>query len=129
MPTISHERHTKPKILIVDDDGDIAEVLAFLLEDDFFCERCTKADEALGKIKSNSYDALVTDLEMPDCPGVQLIRHVREMARQMKIFICTAHDFTEPKVQEALHAGAAEVLHKPFLEPDLLIDSMKKHLS
>ncbi|SMF46128.1 response regulator transcription factor [Pseudobacteriovorax antillogorgiicola] len=118
----------KKSLLIIDDEGDIAEILATLLEDEFECEYVVSGEEGLNKIQTNQYSAIITDLEMPDISGINIIKTVRENNDNIPIFISTGHDHAHPKVQTALSIGAQAALHKPFLDPDDLIATLKPHL-
>ena len=118
----------KKSILIIDDEADIAEILATLLEDDFNCECVTSGDDGLAKAQNGSFDGIITDLEMPDISGIKIIQSIRESGSKIPIFISTGHDMGHPKVQTALGIGAQGALLKPFLDPDELIAKIKPFL-
>jgi len=61
----------KPLLLIVDDEPDIAELLSILLGDHFKCDISREGQDALKKIAQFPYEALITDLEMPEIPGLE----------------------------------------------------------
>ena len=88
--------------------------MATLLEDDFNCEFVSQGQEALDKIKDGSYDAVITDLEMPDISELTIIREVIASEKKITLFVSTGHDLDHPKVQAALGAGASDVLFSPF---------------
>lgn len=118
----------KPRILIVDDEPDIAEVLSALLEGAFDCEVCTEGSTALMLLQQNSYDALITDLEMPDIPGLELIDKAKALSKDLKIFIITGHGTDHPLVRKAHNLQIAATLQKPFGEPDAVIRILGNHL-
>ncbi|HWU61126.1 MAG TPA: response regulator [Ensifer sp.] len=84
--------------------------------------------DGLAKMKSGSYDLIVTDLNMPNMDGLTMIRSLRKLPAYMGtpvIFLTTESD-GELK-QQAKDAGATGWLTKPF-EPDMLVKITKKVL-
>lgn len=117
------------RILIIDDEEDIAEILATFLEMDFNCEYVCSGKEGLDKLFTESYDAVITDLEMPDLSGTRIIEAIRAKSLPVTILICSGHDRSHPKVMTALGAGAKDVLTKPFTDPDELIKTIHNALA
>jgi CheY-like chemotaxis protein len=114
----------KSKVLIVDDEPEVGEILGVLLEEQFECEIFTDATQALEALRKTDFPLIITDLEMPQINGIRFIKQVRELNRKTAILISTGHDSEHPKVQEALQAGANGILTKPFMDPDDLIRSV-----
>jgi two-component system chemotaxis response regulator CheY len=84
--------------------------------------------DGLAKMRSGSYDLIVTDLNMPNMDGLTMIRSLRKLPAYMGtpvIFLTTESD-GELK-QQAKDAGATGWLTKPF-EPDMLVKITKKVL-
>ncbi len=84
--------------------------------------------DGLAKMKSGSFDLIVTDLNMPNMDGLTMIRSLRKLPAYMGtpvIFLTTESD-GELK-QQAKDAGATGWLTKPF-EPDMLVKITKKVL-
>lgn len=115
----------RSKVLIVDDEPEVGEILGVLLEEQFDCEIFTDAAHALEALRRTDFPLIITDLEMPQINGVRFIKEVRELNQKTSILISTGHDSCHPKVQEALRAGANGILTKPFMDPDDLIRSVK----
>ncbi|MFW7380311.1 MAG: response regulator [Oligoflexus sp.] len=113
--------NNKQKILIVDDEFDVAEVLAVLLEDYCDVDICESGEEALEKILLFSYDALITDLEMPDLPGLSLITQVKSLQPHLKLFVSTGHTKDHPLVLKAQEVGISGIIFKPFTETKELV--------
>jgi DNA-binding response OmpR family regulator len=85
--------------------------------------------DVLKILKGNPPDLLLMDYLMPNCPGMSLVRTVREdlTLKTTKILVITAH--RDEEVQERLsHLGADAFLHKPF-EPQALVDAVQELLS
>jgi DNA-binding response OmpR family regulator len=115
----------RSKILIVDDEPEVGEILGVLLEEQFDCEIFTDAARALEALRRTDFPLIITDLEMPQISGLRFIKEVRELNQKTAILISTGHDSSHPKVQEALRAGANGILTKPFMDPDDLIRSVQ----
>ncbi len=115
----------RSKVLIVDDEPEVGEILGVLLEEQFDCEIFTDAAHALEALRRTDFPLIITDLEMPQINGVRFIKEVRELNQKTSILISTGHDSAHPTVQEALRAGANGILTKPFMDPDDLIRSVK----
>lgn len=118
----------KPRLIIVDDEPDIAEVLAVLLEDYFQCDISTCGQDTLKKIGQISYDTLITDLEMPDLPGLDIIEAAKNLNNNIKIFISTGHAKDSPQVKRATEIGIDGILQKPFAEPEELIKILRQEV-
>lgn len=100
--------------LIVEDDRDIAEVVAQRLDKDGLkCVVMHDGVSALGWLSKQWPDVLICDLMLPDCPGETLIRYIRASGRSLPTLIMSARDTPGDKV-ELLTLGADDYLAKPF---------------
>ena len=110
------------KILVVEDYADFRDALALLLQIEGF-EVCCAVDgkEGLLLAQQQSPDLIVTDVEMPNLNGIEMIKLIRREAKikTVPIIAVTAHNGRVPS--EALEAGATCVLSKP-LQFELLYD-------
>ena len=66
---MSHER-IKCRILIVDDEREITEILADLLSCDFHCTVAGSAEEALTRLRDNPFELVISDITMPGMSGL-----------------------------------------------------------
>ena len=66
---MSHKR-IKCRILIVDDEREITEILADLLSTDFECTVAGSAEEALTRLRDNSFELVISDITMPGMSGL-----------------------------------------------------------
>ena len=112
------------KVLILDDEPEIADILGALLEERYPCKVFIHADEALQELAADHYSLVITDIEMPDRDGVQFITAARTVSPSSRIFISTGHDQGHPRVQSALAAGAVGVIYKPFADIDELVATL-----
>ena len=107
------------KILIVDDEQAMCELLeADLRLRDFETEWYTSAEEALQAVNRQSYDVVLTDLNMPGTNGIQLCEHIVTHRPDIPVVIMTAFGSLESAV-DAIRAGAYDFVTKP-IEMDLL---------
>jgi CheY-like chemotaxis protein len=110
----------KPRILLVEDAPDIREVFTMLLQAEGAHVVSTGSGaEAAELLNRQEFDAIVTDLGLPDLPGETVIRHARRIARRRpRIVVVTGYD--EPFTGRARAAGADVVLTKPVLWTSLM---------
>jgi two-component system response regulator ChvI len=86
------------KLLIVDDDPDIVQVLKMgLIKNGFSVEAFTNPQEALQSFKSNaeSYSLVVSDVRMPALSGIQLSKKVKEINSNVKVVLMTAFEIRD----------------------------------
>jgi DNA-binding response OmpR family regulator len=100
------------KILVIDDDSAVTDLLSLLLRSQGFEVAATNnSSEGLGMIRENSPDVVVLDLMMPDMDGWQICKAVREFS-QVPIIILSA--LNDPSmIASVLDAGADDYLTKP----------------
>jgi CheY-like chemotaxis protein len=107
-------------ILVVDDDRGNLELLKHLLEGEGMNVHCAACgEEALWRIKQESFLLMITDLNMPGLDGFELARKAREMAPHMPIVMNTG-DMSPETPRLALDAGIMRVLAKPFHLKEIL---------
>ena len=109
----------RPRVLVVEDDTDIAGVLRRALDKEGYDVRVADdGEEALGAAADYEPDAVVLDLGLPRLDGVEVCRRLREDG-DVPILILTARDALESRV-EGLDSGADDYLVKPFEREELL---------
>ena len=108
------------RILIVDDESDIALILRLHLEDaGYVTARARDGIEALELLAAESYSLMLLDLRMPRMDGMEVLRHASEQYPALPIIMMTAHG-SEPIAVEAMKRGAADYVTKPFNTEELL---------
>jgi two-component system, NtrC family, response regulator PilR len=104
----------KAKILVVDDEESIREFLEIMLRKEGYeitlAEDGQKAKDLLQK---KSFDMIISDLQMPNMTGIELLKYVRQDFPEMLFMMITAFGTTETAV-EAMKMGAYDYLTKPF---------------
>lgn len=103
----------KSRILIVDDENRITEVLADLLSFDYECDTAASAEEALERLKVNEYQLVVSDITMPGMSGLEMIPHVKKLAPTVVVVMISGIQTVESAI-EALRLGAFDYVMKPF---------------
>ena len=102
------------RILVVDDDASVVDFLCeSLVDEGYSVEGATSSVDALSRIKSERYDMVITDVEMPELRGVDLLKSVLEAKPTQLVLLITAHGNIEMAV-ESVRAGACDFLTKPF---------------
>jgi putative nucleotidyltransferase with HDIG domain len=108
------------KILIVDDDGSVRDVIAVLLgEEGYACTTVTSAEAALDAARQADYPLVISDVRMPGRDGFWLLERMREAHPDTAVVMLTAYGDTEAAV-ECLRNGAADYLLKPPKVTDLI---------
>lgn len=103
----------EPRILIVDDNQLIIDLIQRLLTDRFDIDQATRPSEAISKLQTNDYALVLLDLVMPEMDGLELFRAIRRFKPDQKIVITTAYDSDE-RIKLALGEGALDWIQKPF---------------
>ncbi|MCF4996535.1 response regulator [Pseudomonas syringae] len=104
---------SRQKILIVDDEPDIRELLEITLgrmKLDTFSAR--NVSEAHALLKRETFDLCLTDMRLPDGTGLELVQHIQQRYSQLPVAMITAYGSLETAIN-ALKAGAFDFLTKP----------------
>lgn len=113
------------KILVVDDEDIIRESLSYILKkENYEVEEASNGKIAFDKLKEVSYDLVITDLEMPEMKGIELLEEIKKMNLQTNTIVITAYASVDTAIA-ALRSGASDYILKP-VEFDELIIKVKK---
>lgn len=117
--------HRADRILIVDDEGDLVQMLAFALQKKGYeTAHAYDGNEAWQRIQSENPDLIILDLMLPDLDGWEICRMVRRdergKIRGIPILILSARALTEDRVH-GLGLGADDYMTKPFSSAELII--------
>ncbi len=109
----------KQRILVVDDDSNIAELIClYLVKEGFETERAHNGKEALKQIQKFSPNLVILDVMMPEMDGYETCREIRKQGATPVIFL-TAKGETFDKVL-GLELGADDYIVKPFDNKELV---------
>ncbi len=115
----------KGSVLLVDDDPAVAKVLVALLAQAGLTVMATRsAQEALVVLSRRPVDVVVSDVRMPGMDGMALLGEVTRGWPEVPVILLTAHG-TVPLAVEAMRAGAADFVLKPFDREELLFSIRK----
>ncbi len=103
------------RILVVDDEANLCDVLTMLLEEDGYeVASASNGKKAIDLLEAGaSPDLVISDLKMPEKDGMALLDHVRQSGRDVPVVMITAYGSIEAAV-EAMKRGAADFITKPF---------------
>ncbi len=108
------------RILVVEDEGRIAEILrSALSRAGFTVDSVRLYAEGSAAVATNPYDAVVLDLGLPDGDGLSLLGEMRARGSAIPILVLTARDAVEHRVA-GLDAGADDYLIKPFATSEVV---------
>jgi len=116
----------KRKVLLVDDDGELVELMTKVLEEDgrFEVRIASNGFDAGMMVKEYRPDLIVLDVMLPDINGKEVCHRVRaDPSLEDVRILCISGMVEEDKIQELRLSGADDFLHKPF-EIDYLIERM-----
>lgn len=115
----------KPKILIVDDEPDICKALEFLLKSEGYAvTSANSGEDAIEKLKTDSFDVVLTDLKMGRVDGMTVLEKAKEINPDMPVIMMTAFASIESAV-EAMKRGAVDYIVKPFLNEEIKLTIKK----
>jgi nitrogen regulation protein NR(I) len=118
---------TNPKILLVEDDTNIATGLQKVMRaSGYDVATLGRGDTGLERAVAEPFDVVVTDLKLPGLDGLELVRQLHQAKPKLPIILITAHGTTEIAI-EATKWGAFDYVPKPF-EVDELLDLVAKAL-
>jgi len=121
------ETPARPRILIVDDEPSMRDMLRIVLRRDGFDVLVAEnGREALGVIAKERVDLLLSDIRMADVSGVDVLRAAKQTNRDIIAFMMTAFASTETAV-EAMRLGAVDYFTKPFSMDELRL-KVRQHV-
>ena len=101
------------RILIVEDDEMMRETLAELVSEcGAVVTTASNGNSAFELVKSNSFDAVVTDVRMPDGDGITLVQNIKTLAIRPLVFVCSG--FNDLTVADYSRLNISAVFEKPY---------------
>jgi DNA-binding NtrC family response regulator len=116
-----NDRQEAFRILIVDDNRELREILGeYLGGEGDSIDGAGDGREALEKYKASPYDLIITDLNMPELTGIELIREVARFESNTEFIIVTGYASLDTAI-EAVKIGAFDYIVKPFRMEELKV--------
>lgn len=110
---------TKGKILVVDDEKSMREILEiFLKNEGYNVSVADNGERAIEAVKKDIYDLIITDMKMPKISGIDLLKSVKQITPDTVVVVFTAFGTTKSAV-EAMKLGAYDYIQKPFQMDDI----------
>src|SRR3989440_3816714 len=107
------ESKRRARVLIVDDEPDIREMLCDLFSMDYDCAAASSAEEALEQLHAGEFDLIVSDITMGGMSGLEMIPHVVARSPESVVVMISGMQTIESAI-EALRLGAFDYVMKPF---------------
>ncbi len=117
--------NARPRILVVDDEAAIRELLSKTLAlAEYDVDLAPDGAAAIERLRLIPYDLLITDLKMPGVDGLTVVREARRLKADIPVVIITGFS-TEASAIEAVNLGVSGYLTKPFRVPRVLATAAK----
>lgn len=113
--------HNSAKVLVVEDDKKIAELIRFTLtKNGYQCDTVYNGRSALDILKTQNFDLVLLDTSLPDISGVDVLKTIKQndILKHIKIVLMTAS--VELDLKTVTQYGALDYWRKPFSMQDLL---------
>jgi excisionase family DNA binding protein len=125
VPPAARATTDRPRILVVDDESSIRDLLAKTLAlAEYDVDTASDGRAALERLRLYPYDLLIADLKMPGIDGLSVIREAKRLKTDLPVIIITGYS-TEVAAIEAVNLGVSGYLTKPFRVPQVLAAAAK----
>ncbi|MCE5266916.1 MAG: response regulator [Planctomycetaceae bacterium] len=117
------------KVLLADDSGVMRKIIRRLLEDVgvLSATEASDGDQAVALFKAGHFELVLTDWNMPNKSGLEVVREIRALGSTVPIIMITTEAEKE-RIADAIFAGATDYLVKPF-DQDKLRAMLNNHLA
>ena len=108
------------RLLLIDDDVNLCRVLSYQLQKaQYEVQIANNGEDGLTLFKQQQFDIVLTDYQMPDISGIQVLKSIKEMDTNVIVIIITAFGSIEGAL-DACRIGADDYISKPFSQEQLL---------
>src|SRR4028118_176946 len=101
------------RILIVDDEPEIRELLSDFLGDSYECLQADSAESALAEIKRQNFAVVISDVFLPGMTGLEMIPQIAAQSPETRVIVISGQQTVDDAIH-ALRAGAFDYILKPF---------------
>ncbi len=120
----------RPRILVVDDERSMREFLEiFFRREGYDVVTCEGVESALVAVEADDYDVVISDIQMPERSGLEVLGTVREASPETPVIMITAFGTTESAIA-AMKQGAHDYITKPFKVDEIRVvveKALEKH--
>ena len=107
------------QILLIDDDLNLCKVISHQLQKNGHeVVLANSGNEGLICFQNSNFDLIITDIQMPDITGIEVLKKIRQIDKQVIVIIITAYGSVENAI-EACRLGANDYITKPFGQEQL----------
>lgn len=114
----SRAKPPKPKILVIDDRPETANLLREIISAEFIIEECSDGESGLEKFKEFGPALVLLDYKLPGKNGLEILKELKAINPEAKVVIITVETSSEVTAQ-FLNLGASRVIYKPFYAEEL----------
>ena len=118
------EPSNKPRVLIVDDEAPIRELLAQMLSDDCVCVTSESAEAAIREINGTAFDLVISDVHLGGMSGVELVPMVQKKSPDTVVMMISGAQSVDTAI-DAIRVGVFDYIRKPF-DFDQVIAAVKR---
>lgn len=111
--SMTYTEHRKPRILVVDDEPVVRDVLVEILAETYECRAASSAEEALSLLHAEEFELVLSDIRMGGLSGLEMVPRVLESAPDTVVVMISGEQTIE-SVIEAMRAGAFDYVTKPL---------------
>lgn len=118
----------KPRILIVDDEKVIRDLLKSILSQDYSCATADSAEAALACLEAEKFELVISDINMGSMSGIELVAHVVDTSPDTTVMVISGNQTVDSPI-EAMRSGAFDYIKKPFDvgQVEVAVDRAVKH--
>lgn len=117
----------KKRIMVIDNEAGLCRLMEqVLIDHNYLAKSFTSPLKAMTEFSPGVWDLVITDIKMPGMGGLEVLKKVKEIDKDLPVIMITAYATVDMSIQ-ALRSGAYDMLTKPF-EPDELIYRVKNAL-
>jgi len=106
-------KEQRPRVLIIDDDAEIRNILHEFLSRSYDCITSPSATDALTILANESFDVVISDINMPQMTGLEMMPYLTTVAPESVVVMISGQRMIESAI-EAMRAGAFDYITKPF---------------
>jgi DNA-binding NtrC family response regulator len=110
----------KASILLIDDEESSRQALMLLLKGAYNITGAGNGHEARQRLAAEQYDIVITDLRLPDCSGIDILKQIKQYSPATEVILITGHASAETAVS-AMKEGASDYITKPLNMEELYI--------
>lgn len=106
-------------VLVVDDEQTVCNSCRKILsQEGYQVDVARSGEEALGKVKGNGFDLVITDWKMPKVDGLEVARRIKKEKPNTQVIVITGYPSVDSSI-EAIRSGIADYVPKPFTPEEL----------